>query len=604
MPEGPGPILKAGDTVEGRYRVVKALDEGGMGTVFLAEHVLIKRKVALKVMRPELAADPDVVERFMNEARAAGTLGHPNIVESTDMGFTREGVPFIVFEFLEGTLLVDEVYRLGGLPVRRALRIANQIASALHAAHQAGIVHRDLKSENVFLTDKDDRPDHVKVLDFGISRFQEAESDSSGRGMIMGTPEFMAPEQITAPDSVDRRADIYALGVIMYEMLSARRPFRNDADPQVVLQQVVHDVPPPLTVSDAPPGLTEMIVEKLLAKDPAKRYPTMKELQGAIEAFYNVGRPTNSMTPLSVPIPPTPPETNVLAATNVVDLPRREPARRSRRPWLWLAAAVCAAAAGLVIPALRGHASAPAAARPAAENAAASAALQGDAAKLADAIENQAHATHLRAESLASSPVLRAAIETDAPTIRDAATNEHLFTPAPGETLEIFQLVDGRLHAVVHLPDGARPVAPLDGKGTRVEADGSSLVVVAGTVVTKQDGQPGGAIALASKLDLGDIRRSVADHALAATLTGLAQPVALADRPDPGTSVHVPVPVGKDVQPSALGLDATVATPKPQPAVKARSGAGYGMVSYAFWGIGGVLLVLFLGNLIRGRREG
>src|SRR3954469_18820774 len=136
--------VKEGDTVEGRYRIIRRLDDGGMSSVFLAEHLLIKRRVAIKVLRTELAEDADVLDRFMNEARAAGTLGHPNIVESTDMGFTREGVPYIVFEFLEGTLLTDEIYRVRGLPPRRVFRIARQIASALHAAHLAGIVHRDL----------------------------------------------------------------------------------------------------------------------------------------------------------------------------------------------------------------------------------------------------------------------------------------------------------------------------------------------------------------------------------------------------------------------------------------------------------------------------
>src|SRR6266850_1312812 len=198
--------VDVGDLVEGRYRIIKVLGEGGMGTVYLAEHTLIKRKVAVKILHAQFASDAHVVERFMNEARAAGTLGHPNIVESTDMGFTHDHVPYIVFEFLEGALLTDEIYRVGGLPVRRAVRIAQQIASALHAAHAAGIVHRDLKSDNVFLTDKDDAVDHVKVLDFGISRFLAIEDEKTRRGVVMGTPEFMAPEQITSPDHVDKRA--------------------------------------------------------------------------------------------------------------------------------------------------------------------------------------------------------------------------------------------------------------------------------------------------------------------------------------------------------------------------------------------------------------
>ncbi len=254
-----------------------------MGTVFLAEHALIKRRVAIKILHPELATDANVIERFMNEARAAGTLGHPNIVESTDMGFTPNHVPYIVFEYLEGTLLTDEIYRVGGLPVRRAIRVASQIASALQAAHNAGIVHRDLKSDNVFLTDKDDALDHVKVLDFGVSRFME--TDEAQRNMVIGTPEFMAPEQITDPGSVDRRADVYALGVILYEMLTARRPFSQEDDPRQLMHRIVHEVPPPLQRPEVPVKLQEIILTKLLAKDPAHRLPTMNDVEAALETF-------------------------------------------------------------------------------------------------------------------------------------------------------------------------------------------------------------------------------------------------------------------------------------------------------------------------------
>ncbi len=291
-------VVKVGDVVEGRYRVIKTLGEGGMGTVFLAEHTLIKRRVAIKVLHSELATDADVVERFMNEARAAGTLGHPNIVESTDMGFTSGHVPYIVFEYLEGTLLTDEIYRVAGMPVRRAVWIAQQIASALRAAHNADIVHRDLKTDNIFLTDKDEALDHVKVLDFGISRFLEQDEETTQRGMVMGTPEFMAPEQIATPDNVDRRADIYALGVILYEMLEARRPFLAEKDPHEVLHKILNDDPPPFARDGIPARLAEMIIHKLLAKNPADRFQSMGDVEAALETFITNDNMKRRRTPM------------------------------------------------------------------------------------------------------------------------------------------------------------------------------------------------------------------------------------------------------------------------------------------------------------------
>ncbi|MEO8701323.1 MAG: protein kinase [Kofleriaceae bacterium] len=331
--------MKPDDVVEGRYRIIKTLGEGGMGTVFLAEHALIKRRVAIKVLHPELATDANVIERFMNEARAAGTLGHPNIVESTDMGFTHDHVPYIVFEYLEGTLLTDEIYRVGGFPVRRAIRIAQQIASALHAAHNAEIVHRDLKSDNVFLTDKDDALDHVKVLDFGISRFLDADDEQTRRGMVMGTPEFMAPEQITAPDQVDRRADIYALGVILYEMLTARRPFSNEDDPRALLHRIVHNAPPPLQRPEVPHGLAELIMTRLLAKDPAARYQNMVDVEAALDGFTTRG----DLRPRSRPIAVV--ATTTVPGIEAVSLPTA-PARM--RPYVLYGIA----GAGLLIGAL------------------------------------------------------------------------------------------------------------------------------------------------------------------------------------------------------------------------------------------------------------
>jgi serine/threonine-protein kinase len=377
-------VVRTGDVVEGRYRIIKTLGAGGMGTVFLAEHALIKRRVAIKILHPDLATDADIVERFMNEARAAGTLGHPNIVESTDMGFTQAQVPYIVFEYLEGTLLTDEIYRVGGLPVRRAVWIAMQIASALEAAHRAGIVHRDLKSDNIFLTDKDDALDHVKVLDFGVSSFLDAEERQ--RDQVVGTPEYMSPEQITAPQLVDKRADIYSLGVILYEMLTARRPFSVDDDPRLLMHRIVNKAPPPLQRSEVPHGLTTLVLEKLMAKDRSARYQTMGDVQSALEQFITRGDGTpiarRRSAPIAVQVPfddtpqtsarlpksvpsrdtpyPHPPTIDMPLATGQVTLPPPMAAKRTYALYGVAGAGILMGMIGLIVGMRGGNEAAPA----------------------------------------------------------------------------------------------------------------------------------------------------------------------------------------------------------------------------------------------------
>jgi len=247
-----------------------------MGTVFLAQHVLIKRQVAIKLLHAELATDRTMVDRFLREAAAAGTLGHPHIVESTDMGFTSGGVPYIVFEYLEGCLLTEEIERLGRLPVRRALVIARQIASALEAAHRAQIAHLDLKSDNVFLISRGESVDHAKLLDFGISRFMAADAEITQQGLLIGTPEFMAPEQVMAPDTVDCRADIHALGALIFMMLTGSSPFVS-ADPLRMLERIV-DEPPPALDRVVPPALERLLYEGLLVKAREDRVQTMTEV--------------------------------------------------------------------------------------------------------------------------------------------------------------------------------------------------------------------------------------------------------------------------------------------------------------------------------------
>ncbi|HEX4417282.1 MAG TPA: serine/threonine-protein kinase [Kofleriaceae bacterium] len=268
--------------LDGRYRIVRKLADGGMGTVFLAEHMLIKRRLAIKVLHTELANDRNMVHHFLNEASAAGTLGHPHIVESTDMGFTRDNIPYIVFEYLEGRLLSEEIRRLGQLPVRRALQIARQVASALEAAHTAQIAHLDLKSDNIFLIHRGDSLDHAKLLDFGISRFLAGDAEDTNPGVFMGTPEFMAPEQVSSPNLVDCRADIYALGVLLYEMLSGTCPFVSE-DPLRVLDQIVNDPPPPLG-RPVPLELETLLFDGLLVKSREQRLQTMTEILALLDA--------------------------------------------------------------------------------------------------------------------------------------------------------------------------------------------------------------------------------------------------------------------------------------------------------------------------------
>jgi len=311
-------LVKIGEVVEGRYKIIRPIADGGMGTVFLAEHWLIKRRVAMKILHGELASDATMIRRFMNEAVAAGTLGHPNIVESTDMGFTKADIPYIVFEYLEGTVLADEILHLGRIPFPRALKIALQIASALEAAHDAGIVHRDLKTDNIFLIERADTKDHVKVLDFGISRFLTATDRTGLGGNLLGTPECMAPEQVVAPETVDHRADIYALGVALYEMLMGRVPFamerkapQRDAHgrPAIdveaahrLLDRIINDPPPPLDCPDAPPGIAELVATKLLAKDREARFQSMKDVQEALAPFTDAKPPANGRARPSDPV--------------------------------------------------------------------------------------------------------------------------------------------------------------------------------------------------------------------------------------------------------------------------------------------------------------
>ena len=295
MDEGPlltpqvvqDPLL--GTEIQGRYRVLQRLGAGGMGVVYLGEHILIRRKVAIKTLHPHYAADPSVVSRFHREALAATAVGNEHIVEVTDMGHLSDGSLFMVLEYLEGHNFGEEISRQGALPVGRVSRIICQMCDALTAVHEKGIVHRDLKPDNIFLVKRSSNPDFVKILDFGISKFKSSLDGKSANltntGATLGTPHFMAPEQAEGRGEIDLRADIYALGGIMFYALSGRHPF--DADTFLALMMKICTEPAPSVRAHLPhlPAELEFAIARCLAKNPQERYQSCAELKAALLPF-------------------------------------------------------------------------------------------------------------------------------------------------------------------------------------------------------------------------------------------------------------------------------------------------------------------------------
>jgi serine/threonine protein kinase len=275
-----------GATLNDRYDVTRKIGEGGMGVVYEAKHTLIGKRVAIKVLLDKYAQKADIVARLQQEARLASSIGHEHIVDITDFGETSDGRTYVVMEFLEGESLAQLLAREGPLPPARAIAIARQVSGALFAAHGKGIVHRDVKPENVFIIRRNDR-DFVKVVDFGISKALKPEGsdgDSSPRlthtGMVLGTPLYMSPEQARGEDDLDHRIDVYAVGVILYELLTGEVPFRGTNYLNVIAQvlsgapRTPSQVRPDLSISPA----LESVVMKAMAKDRAHRYATMEEL--------------------------------------------------------------------------------------------------------------------------------------------------------------------------------------------------------------------------------------------------------------------------------------------------------------------------------------
>jgi hypothetical protein len=269
-----------------RYRIVSRLGIGGMGAVYRAEHTMMRRDLAIKVLLPELGGKEEFARRFEREAESASRLTHPNIITVTDFGRTPEGSLFLVMEFLAGQSLSAAIAG-GPMAPSRALAIMRQILRALDHAHAAGVVHRDLKPENIMLVERDGRPDVVKILDFGIAKVTEPQSSREAltqAGVIFGTPEYLSPEQALG-EAVDARADIYAAGVILFEMLGGRRPFESDDKVKIISMHLAHapprirDVNPNVNV----PVALEQVVLQALEKSRENRFATAAAFLQALE---------------------------------------------------------------------------------------------------------------------------------------------------------------------------------------------------------------------------------------------------------------------------------------------------------------------------------
>ncbi len=278
----------------GNYRIISQIGSGGMGAVYLAEHPLIGKKVALKVIHRDLAQNREVIQRFFQEAKSVNKIGHEHIVTVHDFGQSEEGDHFYIMEYIDGITLAKVLSNDTVMEGQRVLHIGSQIAAGLAAAHAAGIIHRDLKPDNIMLTKRGRTDDYVKILDFGLAKVFSGEGQGlTAIGVVLGTPQYMSPEACESKRDIDHRTDIYALGVLLFQMLTSRLPFDGATMGEILIKQVT-TLPPPLRAfNSAVAPAIEQIVLRCLAKKPDDRFATMAALRDALLApdEYLANRP-------------------------------------------------------------------------------------------------------------------------------------------------------------------------------------------------------------------------------------------------------------------------------------------------------------------------
>jgi len=284
----PTTFMNVATALEGRYQVLKELGRGGMGIVFQAHDKQLNEQVAIKILSPLLSNDSEALERLKREVSAARRVTHSNVIRIHDIAEIN-GLHYVSMEYFPGINLKEHIKRTGALSLMQAYNIASQICDGLEAAHRQGVIHRDLKTQNIIIHPNN----HIKIIDFGLARTSHMEG-MTATGLIMGTPEYMAPEQVSGK-KVDERADIYSLGIILYELFTGKVPFTGDSAIAVGFKQMKEDPPPPRELNPQLSPAVERVILRALQKDPAMRYFSVSELRTDLERAV--------MQPASVPTP-------------------------------------------------------------------------------------------------------------------------------------------------------------------------------------------------------------------------------------------------------------------------------------------------------------
>jgi serine/threonine-protein kinase len=269
----------------GQYRLKKSLGAGGMGEVYLAEHALLRRPCAIKLIRPERAGDPQTLRRFEREVQATASLTHPNTIEIFDYGHSEDGTFYYVMEYLPGVDLEQMVQDHGPLAPERAVHFMRQVCGSLGEAHSIGLVHRDLKPSNIFICERGGQYDVAKLLDFGLVQTSQLDSDACKLtldGSVAGTPAYMSPEQASGQDEIDARSDIYSLGAIMYFLLTGQPPYQRQKAIQMIVAHLNDPILPPTCLRAEIPSDLQEVVLQCLAKEPDQRYADIPAVEQAL----------------------------------------------------------------------------------------------------------------------------------------------------------------------------------------------------------------------------------------------------------------------------------------------------------------------------------